>query len=425
MQINPSYSNLRRSGRVSGQVDYYDKKLKQNFGQFVLNEFDEAGKEIQLRGKVAIKNSKDLLDKWVKSLTKPKPQTPNLTRGQQELEQFRKAQKQKIQAQVQADARAGGKAQRTYDASKGGNRNGFQRAQNFLRSRLGLGEKPAPKSTKNPFEGNTAVDAVKNLVGLTRSGSIAGLTQLPGSEDPSIRWSRLGYDSPEAYNNAVREYEARTGKSAETGKPLQELLSRPTASGTKIKIDGKYYDTGYHSAEIAALRKKYPGGGNAAQSQSIDEGRDAYIPIPPQPFPPAPTETGPKLDPNATERFKTAFNAGNNNMDQIQAMYADGPKYKDTDKTALQIWAENNPALAQKEYLKKAFNTDGTPKILDKTEEGFDKPNAPGVVESINGSTLQNPIPINTLNEVLDKAEAAENTQEFLKNFIATGQYLT
>ena len=143
------------------------------------------------------------------------------------------------------------------------------------------------------------------------------------------------------------------------------------------------------------------------------------------PITPTPTEPGPKLDPNATESFKTAFNAGNNNMDQIQAMYADGPKYKDTGKTALQIWAKNNPALAQKEYLKKAFNADGTPKILDKTAEGFDKPDAPGVVESINGSPLQNPIPINTLNEVLDKSEEAENTQEFLKNFIATGQYLT
>ena len=137
----------------------------------------------------------------------------------------------------------------------------------------------------------------------------------------------------------------------------------------------------------------------------------------PEKTPDASAKTGPKLDPNATERFKTAFNAGNNNMDQIQAMYADRPD--------LQEWAKANPALAQKEYLKKAFNTDGTPKILDKTAEGFDKPNAPGVVESINGSTLQNPIPINTLNEVLDKSEEAENTQEFLKNFIATGQYLT
>lgn len=38
------------------------------------------------------------------------------------------------------------------------------------------------------------------------------------------------------------------------------------ASGTKITIDGKTYDTGYHAKEIAELRKKYPGGGNAAQS---------------------------------------------------------------------------------------------------------------------------------------------------------------
>ena len=140
------------------------------------------------------------------------------------------------------------------------------------------------------------------------------------------------------------------------------------------------------------------------------------------PITPTPAEPGPKLDPNATESFKTAFNAGNNNMDQIQAMYADGPKYKDSDKTALQIWAKNNPALAQKEYLKKAFNTDGTPKILDKTEEGFDKPNAPGVVESIDGMQLPNSISINAANELLDNMAKAGDDQALLKKFIMAMQ---
>ena len=42
--------------------------------------------------------------------------------------------------------------------------------------------------------------------------------------------------------------------------------SRPKASGTKIKIGDKYYDTGFHSKEISELRKQNPGGGNAAQS---------------------------------------------------------------------------------------------------------------------------------------------------------------
>jgi|TARA_B100002052_G_scaffold108080_1_gene99583 hypothetical protein len=132
------------------------------------------------------------------------------------------------------------------------------------------------------------------------------------------------------------------------------------------------------------------------------------------PITPTPAEPGPKLDPNATESFKTAFNAGNNNMDQIQAMYADRPD--------LQKWAKANPALAQKEYLKKAFNTDGTPKILDKTAEGFDKPNAPGVVESVDGMQLPNSISINAANELLDNMSEADDSQAFLKNYIMAMQ---
>lgn len=267
-------------------------------------------------------------------------------------------------------------------------------------------------------------------IGLGLAEAIANSAGTKGAS----RMSLLGGDAPvyQTPLNDVKPDEVRSPSAYErlTGRSLNQspASQRPKASGTVIEINGKRYDTGYHAAEIAALRKQYAGGGNAAQSQSIDSKAPAYIPLNTQniePPTPTPTDSGPKLDPNATEQFKTAFNAGNNNMAQIQEMYADGPEYKNTGKTALQLWAEANPALAQKEYLKKAFNTDGTPKILDKTAEGFDKPDAPGVVESINGTTLQNPIPINTLNEVLDKSEKAENAQEFLKNFIATGQYLT
>jgi len=59
-----------------------------------------------------------------------------------------------------------------------------------------------------------------------------------------------------------------------------------------------------------------------------------------------------KLDPNATEQYAANFKAGQANMDQIQDMYDGKIKYKDTGKTALQLWAEDNPALAQKEFAK-------------------------------------------------------------------------
>ena len=212
----------------------------------------------------------------------------------------------------------------------------------------------------------------------------------------------------------IEAYLARNGKSKQVSNKDEPMFSDLRGSSTP----GSMTPAVDNSAADRAFAK-------AAEFQKANNPLTPAV-EPKAPVPPGILATGvAKLDPNATEEFKTAFNAGNNNMDQIQAMYADGPEYKNTGKTALQLWAEANPALAQKEYLKKAFNTDGTPKILDKTEEGFDKPDAPGVVESINGSTLQNPISINTLNEVLDKSEEAENAQEFLKNFIATGQYLT
>jgi hypothetical protein len=69
-----------------------------------------------------------------------------------------------------------------------------------------------------------------------------------------------------------------------------------------------------------------------------------------------PVETeGPRLDPNATERYASNFKAGQANMGNIQDMYASNKaedQYKDTGKTALQLWAEANPALAQKEFAK-------------------------------------------------------------------------
>lgn len=60
------------------------------------------------------------------------------------------------------------------------------------------------------------------------------------------------------------------------GKPTTKNKNqspRPQASGTLITIDGKTYDTGFHSKEITELRKKNPGGGNAAQSANPKRGR--------------------------------------------------------------------------------------------------------------------------------------------------------
>ena len=244
--------------------------------------------------------------------------------------------------------------------------------------------------------------------------SLADLLAQTAGQPGQSKMSGLGISGPAPeYNNPYRNM-----RQGNTQKGLADLRGSITPGSSQPAASNLGEGASMDAAERFRPGAGYPMGVIRPDDYPV-------LSKEPEKTPDASAKTGPKLDPNATERFKTAFNAGNNNMDQIQAMYADGPKYKDTGKTALQVWAKANPALAQKEYLKKAFNTDGTPKILDKTAEGFDKPNAPGVVESINGSPLQNPIPINTLNEVLDKSEEAENTQEFLKNFIATGQYLT
>ena len=212
-------------------------------------------------------------------------------------------------------------------------------------------------------------------------------------------------------------YERRFGKPPEPITQEPETAKNPVLSTSVVNAFNTQYDMS-DPAQVAALQREMDEDRRRQGNPQFADlrGGSGISPTPaPEPTPtPTPTEPGPKLDPNATESFKTAFNAGNNNMDQIQAMYADRPD--------LQKWAKANPALAQKEYLKKAFNTDGTPKILDKTAEGFDKPNAPGVVESIDGMQLPNSISIDAANELLDNMAKAGDDQALLNKFIMAMQ---
>jgi hypothetical protein len=106
----------------------------------------------------------------------------------------------------------------------------------------------------------------------------------------------------------------------------------------RSKLGINYYDTGYHSAEIAELRKKNPGGGNAAQSTTT------YTPPATGGLDTGSGNRDAKLDPNATEQYASNFKAGQANMDNIQDMYSD--------RKDLQQWAKANPALAQVEFAK-------------------------------------------------------------------------
>ena len=104
---------------------------------------------------------------------------------------------------------------------------------------------------------------------------------------------------------------------------------RPKASGTVITIDGKRYDTGFHAKEIAELRKKYPGGGNAGQSQSVDPGKSSYIPPASEAAStPAPVSAS---TPAPTSAPAPARTPQSDNMDEN-----------------FKIWAKANPTLAKK-----------------------------------------------------------------------------
>ncbi len=110
------------------------------------------------------------------------------------------------------------------------------------------------------------------------------------------------------------------------GNPLQVTNVRPKASGTVINIDGKRYDTGFHSKEIAELRKKNPGGGNAAQSTTEIQA-------------PVTSDLTPSKDPRNAD-YLTARNAltKDSSAAEIQAVEDKG----------MAAWAKANPKLAAK-----------------------------------------------------------------------------
>tara|TARA_S200002703_G_scaffold140038_1_gene131031 strand:- start:1130 stop:2071 length:942 start_codon:yes stop_codon:yes gene_type:complete len=300
--------------------------------------------------------------------------------------------------QAQYDARIGG---------QGMDRNPFQRAQDFLRNKLqpAINPSAATPTQQTDIDARNAKKAIEELQKAKNVKQLRQLGQTGGQLFGLGRQLITGGSQLLVGDGSHLPLLA----AMQTSNAIDTFKSKPRTT-TKTEIDPKLFP-------------KAVEGGYSISPKVRKELAEERSKSNPDPAPTSdPTPSGAKLDPNATEEFKTAFNAGNNNMDQIQAMYADGPKYKDTDKTALQVWAEANPALAQKEYLKKAFNTDGTPKILDKTAEGFDKPNAPGVVESIDGMQLPNSISINAANELLDNMSEADDSQAFLKNYIMAMQ---
>lgn len=183
---------------------------------------------------------------WLKDKTNPPVQGPKLTKSQQALEEWRSAQRvqqqanqEGVRAQVAKDQAAGAKATKAYQAGKGGGSTPPKGA-----GPKGSAPKPSAAGSAKGLVKGAIGNAVRaaNVWGLVRPGASIGeraeagaylaapittflATNLTGSEDRTTKWKRLGYASPEAYNQSMRDYEARTGKSAHTGRPLSESPS--------------------------------------------------------------------------------------------------------------------------------------------------------------------------------------------------------
>ncbi len=251
--------------------------------------------------------------------------------------------------------------QAQYDASIGGKnmpKNAIQRAQSFLRSKLMPGA-PTPNPSTMTSQQQTAFDAKQGgrlLQEFNKTRSAAGpvgasARMLSGLATGGLVGANLA--GLKQIDNIIQE-EGGYGK---LGERMLGLITRtdgiddfnktqrPNPSGTKIKIGDKLYDTGFHSKEIAELRKKNPGGGNAAQSTTT------YTPSATSGLDTGSGNRDAKLDPNAKDlpgvMYVTNFKEGQSNMDSMQD-YFKGQKNGEN----LATWAKANPALAYKEYSK-------------------------------------------------------------------------
>ncbi len=160
-----------------------------------------------------------------------------------------------------------------YDASVGGRnlaQNPFQRAQNFLRTKLGLNAPDPSIKPSSVQQTNTdaktggraqraydskkpkvkvhsdvkqAQNVVRNVVGaiggVTAKGLAITAASVPG-EDQTMKWKRLGYPSPEAYQKVVDKANGKTPQSTSQGTQSDSRLGSvdtptpyPTTADTK------------------------------------------------------------------------------------------------------------------------------------------------------------------------------------------------
>ena len=160
-------------------------------------------------------------------------------------------------------------------------REGGDAVSNDLQGRLGGSLEPAQRGVAGMNPVTSIMSVGQQAIGVAEN--IGGRINTPGVRE----WANDGLINGLAGTNPITAplvlgVQGSRLLNAQSGKPSSEVKpspsGRPQASGTKITVDGKQYDTGYHSQEITELRNQNPGGGNAAQSQSTDPAKSSFIP---------------------------------------------------------------------------------------------------------------------------------------------------
>ncbi len=174
-------------------------------------------------------------------------------------------------------------------------RNGFQRAQDFMREKLNkyFGSKPASSGVTSEqqvkADGKAGAAAQRKFDQAARTKNISQLRDqvgtviqfpikkltglalgLTSSEDQSTKWRRLGYSSPEAYKKALEKYESETGKSAVTGKEIFTPKAVPTVA--TLDSNGSNGARGENRSGVTPVTPK--GGTSPSFRTAVEQGKD-------------------------------------------------------------------------------------------------------------------------------------------------------
>ena len=174
-------------------------------------------------------------------------------------------------------------------------RNGFQRAQDFMREKLNkyFGSKPASSGVTSEqqvkADGKAGAAAQRKFDQAARTKNISQLRDqvgtviqfpikkltglalgLTSSEDQSTKWRRLGYSSPEAYKKALEKYESETGKSADTGEEIPTPKAVPTVA--TLDSNGSNGARGENRSGVTPVTPK--GGTSPSFRTAVEQGKD-------------------------------------------------------------------------------------------------------------------------------------------------------